>query len=58
MNGNTDAAPRDCSALKARANEILFGALETLGTSTEQWQAAGLPLPVMLKHFTSEQEGE
>jgi uncharacterized protein len=45
VNGDPDAAPRKCSALQARANEILLAALETLGTSTEQWQAAGLPLP-------------
>ena len=49
VNGDPDAAPRDCAALQARAAEILFGALETLGTSNEQWETAGLSLPAALE---------
>jgi radical SAM protein with 4Fe4S-binding SPASM domain len=54
--GDPDAAPRECSALRARASEILLAALETLGTATQQWQAAGLP--AVLETFGNEQEGD
>jgi uncharacterized protein len=44
-NGNPDSAPQDCTALQLRAQELLLGALETLNTALQEWQAAGLPLP-------------
>jgi len=42
--GNPDAAPLDCTALQMRGQELLLGALNTLNTSSEHWQMAGLPL--------------
>jgi uncharacterized protein len=44
-NSNPDSAPQDCTALQLRAQELLLGALETLNTALQEWQAAGLPLP-------------
>ena len=41
-----DAPPLDCSALHRRARSLLVSALERLEISSEQWLAAGLPLPV------------
>jgi uncharacterized protein len=40
-----DAPPVDCSRLFARANSLLTSAMEHLGITPGQWQAAGLPLP-------------
>jgi uncharacterized protein len=44
VNCNPDSAPRDCTAIRARAAGILLGALETLGVTEERWQAGGLQL--------------
>jgi len=49
VNGDPNASPSDCSALRARAIEILLGALETLDVPTGQWQVAGLPLPEIIE---------
>lgn len=38
--------PLDCSPLHRRARSLLVSALERLEISSEQWLAAGLPLPV------------
>lgn len=38
-----DAPPVDCAALYRRAQTVLFGALEILAVSQEQWQSARLP---------------
>jgi uncharacterized protein len=40
-----DAPPLDCAHLHARARSLLSSALEHLKISTDQWLAAGLPLP-------------
>jgi uncharacterized protein len=40
-----DAPPVDCSPLHRRAYSLLSSALEQLKISSEQWLAAGLPLP-------------
>ena len=38
-----DAPPQDCTALQARARNLLAGALETLDVEMDDWLAAGLP---------------
>lgn len=58
VNGDADAAPRDCTALQQRASEILLGALETLGLTTEQWQTAGLPMPVVMEFKQGQTDGK
>jgi uncharacterized protein len=40
-----DAPPLDCSPLHRRARSLLVSALERLEISSEQWLAAGLPVP-------------
>jgi uncharacterized protein len=58
VNGDLYAAPRDCTALRSRANEILFGALDTLDATIDQWQEAGLSLPAVFELQKNKQEGE
>jgi uncharacterized protein len=40
-----DAPPADCSRSLARAHSLLTSAMDYLGITPAQWQAAGLPLP-------------
>ena len=40
-----DAPPEDCSHLFARARSLLTGAMDCLGVTLAERQAAGLPLP-------------
>jgi radical SAM protein with 4Fe4S-binding SPASM domain len=39
-----DAPPAECTALYARARNLLLSAMESLDVSVERWMAAGLPL--------------
>ncbi len=41
--GDPDAAPLDCSALYARAEQQLASALAVLGVEIRQWESARLP---------------
>jgi uncharacterized protein len=51
-----DAPAEDCSRLHDRARSLLVSALEHLEITTEQWIAAGLPLPDMPAVFAVRSE--
>jgi uncharacterized protein len=44
LNGDPNAAPHNCTALKLRSHDLFLGALEILDVPPENWRAAGLPL--------------